>query len=149
MFTGEYEHTVDDKGRIFLPMRYRDALGSMIYLGRGLDGQINIYPQPYWEELIRRVEQAPEDEDMGSVRQTSRFLFATEACEVDRQGRVIIPALLREYADLESQVVILGHRDRMEIWNKQQWREMCRQTRQQNQGRIDDPKQMARLKLNL
>jgi MraZ protein len=149
VFSGEYEHTLDDKGRVFLAARHRDELGPVVRVGRGLDGQINVYPQALWEALVARVEQAPEDEDLGAIRQISRYLFSAEPCDVDRQGRIVIPAPLREDAELESTVVILGHRDRVEIWNKTRWRELCQATRKQNAARTDDLKQAARLRLNI
>ena len=147
MFSGEYEHTVDEKGRIFLPARHREALGTIIYLGRGSDGQINVYPKTVWEEMTLRVEQAGQRRT--AIRNTSRFLFSATECEVDRQGRIVIPPLLRRYADLGTDAVILGNHDRIEIWNRENWQTTCDRVIEQAKDHNDDPVQIAALELNL
>jgi MraZ protein len=150
MFSGEYEHVMDDKGRVFLPVRFREVLGPAVWVGRGLDGQINVYPKTLWESMTQRVQQAIQaGEDSVAIRQTSRFLFTAVECEIDRQGRIVIPPLLRRYADLDTEVVILGNNDRLEIWNRERWQEICTGTMAQNRSRGDDPKQVARLGLSL
>jgi MraZ protein len=150
VFNGEYEHTLDEKGRIFLPARYREALGLVVMVGRGLDGQVNVYPKTLWESMTQRVEQAAQaGEDQTPVRQAKRFLFSSTECELDRQGRIVVPPLLRRYANLDTEVVILGNNDRVEIWNRERWQQISQQTMEQSQGRSDDPKQIARLGLNL
>ncbi len=150
MFNGEYEHTLDEKGRVFLPARHREALAPAVMVGRGSDGQVNVYPKPLWESMTERVRQAIQaGEDSVAIHQTSRLLFTAGECEIDRQGRIVIPPLLRRYANLDTEVVILGNNDRLEVWNRERWQEVCTETMSQNRGRSDDPKQVAKLGLSL
>lgn len=147
MFNGEFEYTMDEKGRVFLPAKHRELLGNSVYLGRGLDGQINVYPKAVWEEMTRRVEESGEAEI--EIRNTSRFLFAASECEVDRQGRIVIPPLLRRYAGLGTDVVILGNKDRVEIWSQERWQQNWDQVIKMGRERADNPARVAALKLNL
>jgi len=150
VFSGEFVHTMDDKGRVFLPARHRDALAPAVMVGRGLDGQVNVYPKPLWEGMVERVRQAIQaGEDSLSIRQAQRLLFSAGECELDRQGRIVIPPLMRRYADLDTEVVILGNNDRLELWNRDRWQEVCMEAMAKSRERGDDPKQVARVGLSL
>ena len=118
MFRGEYEHNIDEKGRVLLPAKYRDELGDTVVLARGGDGQINVFPKAHFDEMERRIE---ETGATAGIRNASRFLSAAIECEVDRQGRIVIPPTLRRHAKLSSEVIIAGNRLRVEIWNPEQW----------------------------
>jgi MraZ protein len=118
MFRGEFEHNLDEKGRILLPVKYRDDLGDTVVLARGRDGQINVYPKTVFAEMERRVE---ESGDAEYIQQTARFLSAAIECDVDRQGRIVLPATLRRHANLNSEVIIIGNRHHVEIWNPEEW----------------------------
>lgn len=120
MFMGEYQHTIDSKGRIIIPARFRDELGEKFVATKGLDNCLFIYPMDEWrklEEALRKLPFTRRD-----TRAFVRFFFsgATE-CECDKQGRVLLPANLRSHAKLEKEAVILGVSSRVEIWSKEEW----------------------------
>ncbi|HEX2925191.1 MAG TPA: division/cell wall cluster transcriptional repressor MraZ [Ruminiclostridium sp.] len=120
MFYGEYQHTVDPKGRAIVPSKFRDGLGEKFILTKGLDGCLFAYSLDEWTSLENKLKALPfTDKD---VRAFIRFFFsgATE-CEVDKQGRILIPQNLREYAALEKDIYIIGVSSRVEIWNKAAW----------------------------
>ena len=123
MFTGEHEHTIDDKGRLTLPSRIRDSLSGGIVLARGLDGQIDVYPRPVWDSVVQ-ARLAELDPLSREARELRRFFFAGASdTEPDRQGRVLVPAPLARHARLEKDVVIAGVDDHLEIWDRQTWAE--------------------------
>ncbi len=126
MFTGEYRHSVDDKGRIAVPARFRAQLAGGAHVSRWIDGCLAIFPAPAWDELATKVAGLPIS-DPGS-RAFARFLFggAIEA-ELDRQGRILLPAYLREWAGLAAEAVIVGARDHAEIWAPERWEAIRRE----------------------
>lgn len=121
MFRGEYEYNLDDKGRILIPAKLRDELGTAVMLSRGGDGQINIYPKARFEEIEQRVRATG---STASFRQADRFLAAANEYELDRQGRIVLPASLRKHAKLANEVVIVGNRERIEVWNPELWQQV-------------------------
>jgi len=147
MFRGEDEHTIDDRGRVFLPTRYREGLGDRVLLVRGLDGQINLYTQSTWQAMAERVAQS--NQPRSQIRNTSRLLFSASECEVDRQGRILIPSLLRRYADLGTDVIILGHDDHVELWSRERWQGICEGVVTQWRDNKDDIEKVAMLELTL
>jgi MraZ protein len=120
VFTGEYRHTIDAKGRIAVPARFRGALEGTVYVTRWMDGCLAIFPDDAWQELAVRV--AGLQVSDASARNFARFLFggAFEA-ELDRQGRTVLPASLREDAGLNGEAVVVGMRDHLEIWQPARW----------------------------
>ena len=120
MFKGEYNHSVDAKGRLIIPAKFREALGEEFVVTKGLDGCLFIYSQEEWkniEETFRNTPLTTKD-----ARKFTRFFFAGAAdCELDKQGRILIPANLREYAGLEKDVVLAGVFNKIEIWSKERW----------------------------
>lgn len=121
MLLGEYEHTIDDKNRLTLPAKFRRAFGDGVVLTRGIDGCIDAYPRAGWE---RYVESRLGDLDPFSrkARELRRFLFAQASDdELDRQGRVIVPAPLMKHARLAREVVVAGVHDHLEIWDRGAW----------------------------
>ena len=120
MFMGEYNHTVDTKGRLIVPSKFREQLGDEFVVTKGLDGCLFVYPESEWktiEEKFRSVPLTTKD-----ARKFARFFFAGAAsCEVDRQGRILLPAVLREYAGIDKEVVSVGVFNRVEIWDKDKW----------------------------
>lgn len=120
MFKGEYNHTVDTKGRLIVPSKFREALGEVFVVTKGLDGCLFAYPNEEWkniEEKFREIPLTTKD-----ARKFTRFFFAGAAdCEVDRQGRVLIPPVLREFAGLQKEVVLVGVLNRIEIWSRERW----------------------------
>lgn len=123
MFLSEFTHTLDDKGRLTIPSKYREELEHGLVITRGLDGCLFVFTHQDWAKLTEKLgEQLPFTQK--SARELSRFLFAGATdTTVDRQGRVLIPAYLREYANLETEVVIIGANTRLELWDPNRWRE--------------------------
>lgn len=118
---GEFQHTIDDKGRITIPVKFREGLGSSFVLTRGLDHCLFVYPRSEWETLESKLKALPMTR--ADARAFVRFFFsgATE-CELDRQGRILIPGALREYAGLAKDCVVIGVSNRVEIWDEASWR---------------------------
>ena len=122
MLLGEYEHTLDDKNRLTLPAKFRQAFGGEVVVSRGLDGCLFVFTRDNWDSFV-----AAQLEGLSpfskEARQMSRFLFAgaTDA-EPDRQGRVMIPPALLQHGKLGREVVVAGVRDHVEIWDRAAWR---------------------------
>ena len=124
MFMGEYNHTIDAKGRLIIPAKFRELLGTEFVLTRGLDGCLFIYPVDEWKAFEQKLRALPLTNK--NARTFSRFFVAGAAmCELDRQGRVLVPQTLREFAGLEKDVVLTGNLDRIEVWSKEKWSENC------------------------
>ena len=124
MFMGEYNHTIDAKGRLIIPAKFRELLGTEFVLTRGLDGCLFIYPVDEWKAFKQKLRALPLTNK--NARTFSRFFVAGAAmCELDRQGRVLVPQTLREFAGLEKDVVLTGNLDRIEVWSKEKWSENC------------------------
>ena len=120
MFMGEYNHTIDAKGRLIIPAKFREALGEEFILTKGLDGCLLIYPMDEWESFEEKLKALPLTDK--NARAFLRFFVAgATACELDRQGRILVPSTLREFAGLEKEVVLTGNLTRIEIWSKQKW----------------------------
>jgi MraZ protein len=120
MFMGEYQHTIDPKGRLIVPAKLREGLGEKFVATKGLDNCLFVYPMDEWKLMEQKLKSLPFTR--ADARSFVRFFFsgATE-CEVDKQGRILIPANLREYAKLDKDVVLLGVSSRVEIWSKDLW----------------------------
>ena len=115
--TGTYEHSLDAKGRLFIPAQLRRELGDTLYVTMGLDGCLAVYPQETWDTFTAKFAALPMSESVAM-----RPLFANAAkCELDSQGRIVIPQKLRRYAGLDKDVVIIGVHDRAEIWSADAW----------------------------
>ena len=114
---GKYKHTVDPKGRLFVPSKLREELGDAFYVTLGLDHCLSVYSDESWAAFMARLKELSYNE----VKKL-RALFAYAAdCEPDSQGRILIPAKLREYAGLTKEVVVVGSFDRAEIWSAERW----------------------------
>ena len=126
MLLGEYEHTLDDKNRLTLPAKFRQALADGVVVARGMDGCLVVYTRENWDAFVAARMQglSPFSKE---ARQMSRFVFAgaTEA-ELDKQGRVIVSPSLAEHAGLGREVVVAGVRDHVEIWDRASWREQLK-----------------------
>lgn len=127
MFFGEYEHTIDAKGRVIIPSKLRESLGEQFMITKGLDGCLFLYPMDQWAEFEEKLQALPLNQP--SARAFARFFFsgAMEG-ELDKQGRVMLPANLREYGKLSKDVIIAGAGTRLELWDKEvraQYNEQC------------------------
>lgn len=129
MFMGEYQHSLDEKGRIIIPAKFRDILGENFILNRGLDNCLYVYPHSEWKILEEKIKELPTANP--ETRAFVRLFFsgAVEA-ELDKQGRVVIPQHLREHAQIEKDVFIIGVSTKVEIWSKENWVNYSAQTKQ-------------------
>ena len=122
MFFGEYEHTIDDKNRLTLPARFREALAGGVVLTRGLDECLDVFARPDWDALVE-ARLAPLDPFSKEARELKRFFFsAASDAELDKQGRVLVPPALHRHARLGREVVVAGVHDHLEIWDRAAWR---------------------------
>jgi MraZ protein len=135
VFTGEYRHSVDDKGRIAVPAKFRAQIEEGAVVSRWLDACLAIHTRTGWEQLAAKVAGLPIT-DAGS-RLFQRYVFAGAfEADLDRQGRVVVPAYLREWAALEGEAVIVGSRDHAEIWAPARWDDYRRA--------LEDPDSLAK-----
>lgn len=117
---GEYNHVIDSKGRLIIPAKFRGQLGETFVITRGLDGCLFGYPQEEWRALEEKLKGLPLTKR--DARAFVRFLYsAATECELDKQGRVNIPPVLRKHADLKKGCVIIGVSNRFEIWSEERW----------------------------
>lgn len=122
MFMGEYNHTVDAKGRLIIPAKFRETLGDEFVVTKGLDGCLFVYSNEEWKNIEEKFRNTPLTTK--DARKFSRFFFAGAAtCELDKQGRILIPSVLREFAGLQKDVVLAGVFNKIEIWDKERWME--------------------------
>ncbi len=120
MFLGEYRHTIDEKGRVTIPAKYRGLLAAGMVITRGFDRNLMAFSLEGWEELAARVKSLPWSDP--GAREFRRRVFSGAVDLVpDRQGRVLLPPFLREFANIDSDVVITGMLDHLDIWNTEAW----------------------------
>ncbi len=122
MFMGEYSHSLDSKGRMIIPAKFREALGNRFVITRSLDSCLCIYDESGWEKFVSRLNDLPYN--VKKQRQLVRFfLSGANEVEPDKQGRILIPSNLREAAGIDKDVVLVGVGSRIEIWSKEAWEE--------------------------
>ena len=120
MFMGEYNHTIDTKGRLIIPSKFREQLGDEFIVTKGLDGCLFVFPKNEWELFEEKLRDLPLTQK--NARKFVRFFVAgANLCELDKQGRILLPQTLREFAQLEKDVVLSGNLNRVEIWSKANW----------------------------
>ena len=120
MFMGEYNHTLDAKGRLIVPSKFREVLGDGFVVTKGMDGCLFVFANSEWQAFAEKLHTLPMIDK--EARQFTRFFLAGAAeVEVDKQGRILIPANLRDFAALEKDVVLIGVGGRVEIWDKQRY----------------------------
>jgi MraZ protein len=120
MFLGEFSHALDEKGRLTIPAKFRDELAGGLVITRGIDPCLSVYPRQEWDSLAERIAKLPVTQR--SARDFGRLMFSGAADFIpDRQGRVLIPQGLRDYARLDSEAIIIGLYNRLEIWNPESW----------------------------
>ncbi len=120
MFMGEYNHTVDAKGRLIVPSKFREQLGEEFVVTKGLDGCLFAYENSEWKALEEKLHQLPLT-NANARRFTRFFLAGATSCEVDKQGRILLPAVLREFAKIDKDAVLVGVGSRIEIWSRDNW----------------------------
>lgn len=122
MFSGEYLHTLDGKGRVIIPSRLREGLGERFVITRGLDHCLFVYPPAEWTRLEQKLKTLPFTQK--DARAFNRLFFSgAMELEADKQGRILIPQNLRDYAGINRDVMIIGVSSRVEIWNEESWKE--------------------------
>ncbi len=120
MFLGEYQHSLDPKGRITVPSKFREQLGEKFVATKGLDNCIFLYPMEEWSIIEEKLRSLPFTR--ADVRSFARFFFSgASELEIDRQGRTLIPLNLREYATIDKELIIIGVGSRVEIWAADKW----------------------------
>ena len=121
-FMGTYQNNVDPKGRVSMPVKYREALGERFFVTKGFDSCIDIYTVEEWEKFAERLHKLSVTKR--DMRDFVRFIFgnATEV-ELDKQGRILLPAMLRETVGIEKEVIVMGVGNKVEIWDKVAWDE--------------------------
>lgn len=123
MFMSEYNHTIDAKGRLIIPSKFREALGEEFVVSKGMDGCLFVYANEDWNAFEQKLTALPLINK--EARQFARFFLAGAASvEVDKQGRILLPASLRSFAGLDKDVVLVGVGSRIEIWSKEKWESM-------------------------
>ena len=133
MFYGEYEHTIDRKGRLIIPAKFRQALKDhevkTLFLTRGLDGCLFLFPESEWRITEGRFKQIPFTK--GEGRKFNRLFFSgASEVTVDRLGRLLVPRHLKEFAQIKQDVVVVGVSNRMEVWAKEKWQAFYESSRQ-------------------
>ena len=122
MFIGEYQHSIDPKKRLALPSRFRPELKNKVVVTRGLDKCLFVYPMKVWEEIAGKLGTLPVGES--ATRSFIRLqLSGAIDCEIDRQGRILLPDFLKDYAGLNRDVIVAGVFNRLEIWDEKKWAE--------------------------
>lgn len=120
MFMGTYNNSIDAKNRMIVPSKHRDQLGGRCVLTRGLDKCLYIYSMAEWEKQMEKIEALPESDP--KVRAFIRHFCANAAdCEFDKQGRIVIPAELKEYAAIDKELVTMGAMRKIEVWSREIW----------------------------
>ncbi|MBR5507386.1 MAG: division/cell wall cluster transcriptional repressor MraZ [Clostridia bacterium] len=122
MFSGEYQHTIDAKGRIIMPVKFREALGDSFFVTKGLDHNLLVFSRDEWQKFYEKLSTLPlaNKNSRGFAR---LFLAGAIECETDKQGRILLTQPLKEYASLIKDVTVIGNGDKLEIWSTEKWNE--------------------------
>lgn len=127
MFIGEYQHSIDEKGRLAMPVKFRSKMADGAVVTKGLDNCLSVYTSTEWEKLAEKLANLPLTQ--AASRAFARLMLAgATQVTIDKQGRINVPGYLREYAGLSGQVVVAGLYSRVEIWSQKNWQEYKKQT---------------------
>ncbi len=130
MFLGEYLHNIDSKGRLTLPAKFRGELAKGVVVTRGLDGCLFVHPVDEWQELAKKINSLPLTRK--DARTLARLIYSGASdCTPDKQGRILLPSYLREFAGVDGETVIIGLHNRLEIWNPQRWERVRREVEEE------------------
>lgn len=120
MFQGEFQHGLDAKGRLILPAKIREELGAQFVLTKGMDGCLFIFPPDSWETFAGKLNALPTSSRQ--ARKLKRYFIGSSVeCETDKQGRFLIPPVLRSFAEIDKDVTVLGVSDRIELWSTEKY----------------------------
>lgn len=117
--TGKFDHTIDAKGRFIVPSKFREDLGDSFTVTIGLDGCLYIFPESGWDKFTEQLEQLNGTKENRTVKRT--FLANAASCDIDKQGRTLIPANLREWAGIDKDIVLVGLLNKIELWSKERF----------------------------
>lgn len=120
MFIGEYKHSIDNKNRVIIPSKYREGLGELFMLTKGIDNCLSIYPYSEWAIFEQKLKSLPMT-NKNARRFTRFFLSGAVECKIDKQGRILITSSLKEYAGISKDVYFIGMGDRIEVWSSEEW----------------------------
>lgn len=130
MFMGTYNNSIDSKNRMIVPSRFREKLGGLCILTKGIDQCLEIYSTAEWEKVEDKIAELPASDP--AVRAFIRHFFANASeCAIDKQGRIVIPQELVQYANIEKELVTMGAMRKIEVWSKEVWETP------DNEGRMD------------
>lgn len=134
MLKGEYEYTLDDRGRLVMPPKFRGPMGERFIATRGLDGCVLLYPLLEWQRVEARLGAEPLEK-----RRLVRYLLGSAVeCELDRQGRFLLPQPLREHAGISRDAVLVGLVNKVEVWSKERWRAYLQSTAEDESALLED-----------
>lgn len=119
MFMGTFEHSIDAKGRVIIPAKLRDGLGESFVATVGLDGCLYAYPMDEWEDFLAKLKSLPGTKEARALQRT--FLANAATCDIDKQGRTLIPASLRERVGIDKDIVFVGVLGKIELWSKDRY----------------------------
>ena len=120
MLIGEYTHSLDAKGRVFMPAKFREELGQKFIVSRGIGQCLFVFSEEVWLEFASKLKTIPLTDQKAQIFLRMLFASASE-CEADKQGRILLPARLREYAHMDKEVVAIGVMSRVELWSREGW----------------------------
>ena len=126
MLIGEFTHSMDEKGRVSLPSKFKTEMGSRVILSRGLENTISVYTEESWKEMNEKLSQLSITKE--ADRKFKRFMLSGEEFDLDKQGRIRIPEFLKEYAGIEKKLVWVGLGDKAEIWSEDKWNKYISET---------------------
>lgn len=121
MFMGQFEHSLDSKGRLIVPAKLREELGDTFVITKGMDKCLYGYTNEGWQEVADKIAALPTVTNKAAREFARYFMAGATTCELDKQGRILIPQVLREFAGLDKDAILLGVGGRIEIWNKDAW----------------------------
>lgn len=131
MFIGEYRHTIDQKGRIAIPAKFRVQLAEGCVITRGLDYSLFIYTKKEWDKLAQKLSKLPISQS--DARAFARLMFSGALdLELDKQGRIVVPVYLREFAGLKNDAIICGLFNRIEVWDKVKWEKYKKESEEES-----------------
>ncbi len=122
MFSGEFEHSLDQKGRVIIPSKMREQLGEVFFITKGIEHNLLVFSREGWDDFCAKLKTLSVTNRNARALKRLFFSGAVE-CEANSQGRVLIPSTLREYANIEKDVTIIGNGSNMEIWNTESWKD--------------------------
>jgi len=130
MFLGEYLHSIDPKGRLTLPAKFRAELAKGVVVTRGFDGCLVVYPVDEWDKLAQKLNGLPLTQK--DARTLTRLIYSGASdCVPDKQGRILLPTYLREFAGVDGETMIIGLYARLEIWNPERWQQVRSEVEEQ------------------